>query len=151
MQTLTNYLSENGLTETQANKINSIFNKVIVIEKDEFFHKENQICDKIGFIVDGMCRYFYHTEKEDVTRWIGLKNEFVTSLSSFITQNPSLENIQAIKKTKIFVASKKNWEKLYLDNDFVRQLWVKSIENNYIGIENRVFNLIAVTAEERYT
>jgi CRP/FNR family transcriptional regulator, anaerobic regulatory protein len=150
MQILTDYLLKNGLTEIQSIKVTSIFNKLIVLEKDEFFHTENKICDKIGFIVEGMCRYFYSTEKEEITRWVSLKNEFVTSLSSFITQNPSLENIQAIKRTEILVANKKDWEKLYFEEDFVRQLWIKNIENNYIGMENRVFNLIAMSAEERY-
>jgi CRP/FNR family transcriptional regulator, anaerobic regulatory protein len=150
MQLLTNYLLKNGLTEIQSIKVTSIFYEVIVLEKDEFFHKENQICDKIGFIVDGMCRYFYHTEKEDITRWVSLKNEFVTSLSSFITENPSVENIQAIKKMKILVAKKIDWEKLYLEEEFFRLFWLKNIETNYIGMETRVFNLIAMSAGERY-
>jgi CRP/FNR family transcriptional regulator, anaerobic regulatory protein len=144
------FLINSGLTESEAKQMASIFKDNITLEKDEYFHKENQICNKIGFITDGICRYFYNSEKEEITRWVTLDNEFVTSLSSLITQLPSLENIQAIKKTEILVATKNDWSNLYDKENFAKQFWVKTIEYNYIGMENRVFNLIAMTAEERY-
>ena len=147
---LNNHLANIGLTETQSEKLGSIFKESILLEKGGFFHKKNQTCQKLGFIVDGMCRYYYDTEKEEVTRWVALKNEFVTSLSSFISQNKSQEIIQAIQPTEILIATRQDWQDLYKEEEFVRQLWVKNIEDNYLGMENRVFNLIAMTAEDRY-
>jgi hypothetical protein len=35
-------------------------------------------------------------------------------------------------------------------NEFLRTLWTKNIEEHYVGMETRVFNLIALRAEERY-
>jgi len=150
MEELKNYLINIGLSISQVEKLSEIFDKRIKLKKDELFHKENHTCSRLGFIVNGMCRHFYDTEKTEVTRWVALPNEFVTSLGSFITQLPSRECIQAIKPTELIVANKQDWQNLYNKEEFVRQLWVKNIESNYVGMENRVFNLIAKTAEERY-
>jgi CRP-like cAMP-binding protein len=150
MQILIDQLKVWGFPETQAEKIASIFKKRIFLEKGAYFHQERKVCRQLGFITDGMCRFFYNTPHEEVTRWVALENEFVTSLGSFITQEGSPENIQAIKPTEILVASKGDWETLYRENEFLRTFWVKTIEAHYIGMETRVFNLIALSAEERY-
>jgi len=147
---LNNYLANIGLTESQSEILGSIFKESILLEKGGFFHKKNQICRKLGFIVKGMCRYYYDTEKDEVTRWVSLKNEFVTSLHSFISQDKSQEYIQAIQPTEILIATRQDWEDLYKEEEVVRQIWARNIEDNYLGMENRVRNLIAMTAEERY-
>ena len=150
MEKLTKYLTAFGLDEIQVGEITSIFSKKIIINKGDYFLKEGKISDQIGFINEGMCRYFYNTENEEITRWVSLQNEFITSLGSFISKTVSNENIQAIKTTEILVASKADWQNIYDKFEFVKRFWVVTIEKNYIGLENRVFNLIALTAEERY-
>lgn len=150
MDRLIKYLAGFGLTQSQVEILSSIFHKKATLEKGDFFTKEGEICRVLGFIEKGMCRHFYHTENDDVTRWVVMENEFITSLGSFITQKVSDENIQAIKKTEMLIASKDDWEQLKLKNEFVRILWTKNIEEHYIGMETRVFNLIALSAEERY-
>jgi CRP-like cAMP-binding protein len=150
MNPLNNYLLAIGLTETQSDQFSAIFSETILLEKGEFFHKNGQVCKRLGFIVEGMCRYYYDTEEEEVTRWVSFKNEFTGSLSSFISQKKSPENIQAITPAEVLIASKQDWQDLYHEQEFVRQIWVKHIEEYYIGMEDRIFNLIALTAEERY-
>ena len=108
---LFNFLLSQGLNQNQAEKLSSIFDKRIVLKKGDFYHQETQTCKRLGFIIEGMCRNFYQLEKEDITRWVSLENEFVVSLASFISQVPSQENIQAIKPTEIIVASKDKWQK----------------------------------------
>jgi CRP/FNR family transcriptional regulator, anaerobic regulatory protein len=150
MNKLFQYFNSLGLTKIQAENIVSIFNKKIILKKGDFFSEQGQICKEIGFVVKGMCRHFYDTENDEITRWIVLENEFVNSLGSFITQTPSNENIQAIKPTEIVMASKKDWDNLLAENEFARLLWTRNIEQLYVGMETRVFNLIALGAEERY-
>jgi CRP-like cAMP-binding protein len=138
------------LTSEQTRLLFQEFDQVLILEEGDYFLKENQICDKIGFIKQGMCRHFYLTEKNEFTRWVALPNNFLISISSFLTQRPSVEYIQALKKTEIIYITQKRWLEIQEEHEFIRQLWTKSIEDNYIGMEDRVFNLIAKTAEERY-
>jgi CRP/FNR family transcriptional regulator, anaerobic regulatory protein len=146
---LTQYLAELGLSDEQAMIVCSIFNEELVAEKGDYFLKAGQTCNIIGFITSGMCRYYYDTDKEEITRFVSFENEFITSLS-FIMGIPTLENIQFIKSSNLLIASKEDWQRLYKEHEFVRNFWTKIIESNYIGMENRVFNLIALNAEERY-
>jgi CRP/FNR family transcriptional regulator, anaerobic regulatory protein len=151
---MTNKLSETfqnlGLSNEQTAKLSNVFKHTLELKKGDFFYQNTQICHKIGFMEEGMLRYYYDTEKSDVTRWVALGGEFVTSLGSFITQMQVKENIQAIQNTKIIYASREDWKILYQNEEFVRELWTSVIEENYIGMENRLFNMIALSAEARY-
>ena len=147
---LTQYFIQHGLSEEQAIIMGSVFKEELVIEKGDYYLKTGQTCESIGFITNGMCRYYYDTDKVEITRYVSFENEFITSLGSFIMDTPSIENIQAIKPSNVLITSKNDWQKLYQEHEFIRNFWTKTIENNYIGMENRVFNLIALTAEERY-
>ena len=145
------FLSELQLNAVQIDKISAVFTEKIYLKNGDYFVKEGQIANSLGFVVKGACRYFYTTGKgDDITRWVALENEFTTSLSSFITGKPSVENIQAIKNTEILLVSKANWLKLYEENEFVRTIWTKRMEEEYIGMENRVALFITQNAEERF-
>jgi CRP-like cAMP-binding protein len=142
-------LAKLGLPRPQA----EIFGSQFSIEKlkaGKFFLKEGGVCQKIGVVVTGKCRYFYNTKEGEVTRWISLSENFVTSLRSFIAQRPSVENIVAMEDTELAVITRASWLSLYKEYEFIREFWVRNIEENYIGMEERVFNLIAKSAEERY-
>lgn len=82
-----------GLSESQSEKLSHIFKHTLELKKGEFFYQNTQICDKIGFLENGMLRHFYEVEGNDITCWVGLEGNFVTSLGSFITQKSVKENI----------------------------------------------------------
>lgn len=147
---LYDHMKSIGFNENQSKIIADAFNKELILEEGEYFIKEHDVCSRIGFLVSGICRHFYNTSDEQITRWVVLPGNFITSLSSFIKQSPSNENINALKKTVLLTISKSDWELLYKENEFVRNIWLNNIEQNYLGMEERVFNLIAKSAEDRY-
>jgi CRP-like cAMP-binding protein len=147
---LISILREKGFPSGQAELLASVFNHHESFEDGEYFLHEGQICRRIALITSGMCRYLYHTEKEEVTRWISLEGDFMTSLGSFIHQKPSFEAIQAIRPTEIYYINMEDWEELKSKNPFIQHFWNRAIEQNYIGMEERLFITIAKTAEERY-
>lgn len=145
------YLSNAGLSEPQIEKFNSIFTEKIQLKSGEYFVKEGQISNYLGLIVKGACRYFHNTlNGDEITRWVALENDFTTSLSSFIMGQASFESIQAIKPTEILLAQKADWDLLYAENEFIRVLWTKRIEEEYLGMEKRVTMFITRNADERY-
>jgi CRP/FNR family transcriptional regulator, anaerobic regulatory protein len=148
---MTNTLRQMGFSPGEADRFAAIFTTPVHVPKNGRFHSEGVVCEQLGFMTEGMLRYYYLTESgEEVTRWISMENEFVTSLSSFITQTPAQEIIQAIKPATILTATREDWLALYEQEAFVRQFWVKAIEANYVGMETRVANLISMTAQQRY-
>jgi len=140
-----------GLPAVQAEIFAEHFNATEKLSSGKFFLKEGAICQKIGLVLNGKCRHFYNTKEGEVTRWVALSENFTTSLGSFISQKPSVENIIAMEDTEIAIVPRVSWLALYHDHEFIREFWARNIEANYIGMEERVFNLIAKSAEERYS
>jgi CRP/FNR family transcriptional regulator, anaerobic regulatory protein len=143
-------LTGKGFTVDQAHLLAGAFSTEVFLEEDEYFIRENQVCSQLAIIRTGMFRYFYRTESDEITRWVSLEGDFMTSLSSFISRKPTPENIQALKPSVLFCLSRNSWDHLFRQHEFIREYWLRTIELNYIGMEERVFNLIARPAEARY-
>lgn len=139
-----------GLTPEQSQMLGAYFTDQMKLSRGDYFLKEGKVCNHVGIVMKGMCRHFYRTKDGDVTRWVALPGTYVISLKSFIQQSPAVENIQAIEATEIATMPRTTWLNLYDEHEFLRTYWLRNIEENYVGMEERVFNLIAKTAEERY-
>ncbi len=144
------FLLQSGFKETDIAQFEAAFTEKTTFSLGDYFIKEGETVKGIGFITKGAFRYFYNNNGEEVTRWVTLEHDFVTSLPSFINRTPAVENIQALKKSEMLFASKKNWDILFDKNETLRHLWLQNMEQLYIGMENRVFQLITLNAEQRY-
>jgi CRP-like cAMP-binding protein len=123
---------------------------VVELGKNEFLLKEGQVCQYIYFINSGVVRHYYITDHSEVTRWISMANDFTSSLQSFISQTPSRENLQTITECEIGLINRKAFDHLIKSNVGFKNLWIKTLEYNYLTIEDRVFSLIEKSAEERF-
>ncbi len=86
----------NELKDLRVNEIDVLRSSFtpVILSKNEFLIEEGQNCNFLGFVVSGMLRHYYNTvEGEEITRWVSLEGNFITSLSSFLSLKPSYENI----------------------------------------------------------
>jgi CRP/FNR family transcriptional regulator, anaerobic regulatory protein len=144
-------LRDLGLEDSDIAQVVSIFTKKISLKSGEFFVQKGQIVDGIGLIISGGFRFFYVNQaSEEITVWATLGGDFVTSLASFMRGMPARENIKAMKDSEVLIASKKQWEELLDSNQKIKNIWLKSVENLYLSMEERVHNLIVYNAEQRY-
>lgn len=151
MHPLIEKLMQLGLDQNQALQMTSLFKTEVNLKKNDFWLKRNMTCQKFGFIIDGMCRLFYINDKgNEITRWVSIENDFITSLGSFIRKTNTNEYIQAITTSKILVAQKEEWDSFCNDHEFARVFWTRSMEEYLIGLEERVYSLIALNGENRY-
>ncbi len=79
--------------------------KESVIKKGDFFLAEGQICKQVGFIVNGLMRYYMNHDGEDKTYAFAQENDFVCNNESFIPQTPSTKIIQALEDCAILQTS----------------------------------------------
>ncbi|MEM6800236.1 MAG: hypothetical protein AAF696_02470 [Bacteroidota bacterium] len=70
----------------------SIF-KPIKLTKGEYFLRKGEICKKMVFLTQGQVRHFYDVDAKEVTRWISLDQNFLTSFASFVSGRPIPSNI----------------------------------------------------------
>lgn len=121
------------------------------LEKGALFIQAGKRCDEIAFIKSGSFRSFYLTEDgEETTYCINFPNTFITAYSSYILNQPTRENIQALSKAEIFVLHKNDIEKM-ANNSLTWTKFLKTMaEYQYIELENRIFLLQNSSAQKRY-
>jgi CRP-like cAMP-binding protein len=129
--------------------ISSLFRRMS-LAKGHYFLKTGRYCDKLGFVRSGLLRIFADTERKEVTQWISTQGYFVTDLSSFIFQAPARWNIQAMTDTEIYVIDQHDYKNI---KNIVPQ-WLELeklfLTKCFIMMEDRIFGLLSLSAEERY-
>jgi len=121
------------------------------LKKGEFFIKEGERCDGVAFVVSGIFRSFHIAENGDErTYCIIFPQNFITAYSSYITGEPTVENIQAITDATLVLIKKEAIEEISNQNiDWMRFMKITA-EQQYLELEKRVFQLQNTSAIERY-
>jgi CRP-like cAMP-binding protein len=139
-----------SLTDKDLQIIESLLTQKSLI-KGEFLIQEGKVCDEIVFIKSGVLRSFYfNNEGKEITHCIIFENNLMSAFSSYITQTPTLENIQALFNTELLVLHRN--ELNYLFDSSIN--WQKTgrilTEIQYVEIEKRIVSFQKQTAKERY-
>jgi CRP-like cAMP-binding protein len=118
--------------------------------KGDFLLAKGNICRKIFFLNEGLCRAYYVVDNKEYTTWFMDRNDIVISVSSFLQQQPSQENIQALEACDTLYITWQDLQHLY--NDFIEFNIIgrKIIEVYYIKSEERASSLRSHSAAERY-
>lgn len=146
-----NYLKAfNILSEKEIDEISTL-GKYKSIKKGGYFTKEGTICKEVAFVVSGILRSFYHSSAaEEITYCLTFPSNFITAYSSFITQDKTVENIQALTATELFIISKKEIDRLEKSSSNWLRFSKIMAEQEYLKLEKRIFMLQKEKAEKRY-
>ena len=138
------------LTEEEALIVEKYFTRK-VIPKGDLWIREGQYCNQIAFIEEGTFRIFYndHNDQETSCFFMQEKN-FISSFTSFLTQTPTKENIEALTEVTILFINRQNLEKLTEEVPKMQLLRRVLAENLFILLERRISILQSQTAQERY-
>jgi CRP-like cAMP-binding protein len=71
------------------------------IPKGKFLLRQGQVCPYMFLVHKGLFRGFIMEAKSEITTWITAENDLVSSISSFFSQIPSLEYIQALEDSEM--------------------------------------------------
>lgn len=121
------------------------------LKKSEYFIKEGETCKQVAFVLSGSLRSYYISDKEEeITYCITFPNSLMTAYSSFLTAQPTQENIQAITNTELLIIPKNTFEELAQQSpNWI--FFLKTIaEQQYIELEKRIFQLQRSDATKRY-
>jgi len=142
------YLFQLTTEESQLLKSLITFRK---LKKGTYLVTENQICNEIVFVKSGILRsFFINSKEEEITNCFTFENEFMTAFSSFITQTPTDENIQAITDCEFEVIDKTAVEELFSSNFRWADIGRKIAENEVVNLHNRISSLQKKSSMERY-
>jgi CRP-like cAMP-binding protein len=123
-----------------------------VIAKKTIFLKINEIENHISFIESGVVRLFLPKEnpEKEITFGFSFKNQFVSAYDSFLTQKPSLYQLQALTETSILSISYTDLQEVYQTTQIGNLIGRLTAERLFLIKSKREQNLLNLTAEERY-
>jgi len=119
-------------------------------KKGDFLCVPGETAHEIGFILKGAFRVYYLVEGKESTRFLGCENAFITSTPSFTTQTPSTEYVEALENAELLMLSFQDLQKMYkLSHKWERVVRLLA-EYSYVEQQQRIYSLIALSAQERY-
>ena len=121
-----------------------------VFKKNDFVVEEGKISRYMGFIETGMFQYYVIQDGEERTNYVSIENTFFASVLSFITETPSLENVKALVDGSISLISKTNLKMLLYEIPAFKDFYIGLLEATLCGIDASRYDLIVLTAEQRY-
>ena len=138
-----------GIHNKNADTVASLFTRS-KLKKGEYFVKQGNYCEKMSFIRSGYIRVFANAKDKEITQWISSKGYFVTDVYSFIFRQRARWNMQALTDCNLYTIHKENFERLHNLIPQWNEIEKKLIANCFITLEDRVFNHLSLSAEERY-
>jgi CRP-like cAMP-binding protein len=120
------------------------------LKRKEFLLKEGEVCKFTSFILKGCLRYFYNVEGEEHTGQFFFENSWYTDYESFLTGQPSSQNIDALEPTELLLIQKQDLEKLYVENPKIERFGRLMAENAYLGVRKKNESLLNLSPEDRY-
>ena len=117
--------------------------------KNEIILQEGKICRNFYFLENGLLRYFYNIDGNEVVKTFTFPPSCFTSEASFINQRPANENIQAIKDSTVWQVNYEQYmrfKKLNSWNKFTDGLLNEF--DKYLKL--MIVHLKTQTPEERY-
>ena len=102
--------------------------------KKEFLLQEGKICNKISFINNGCMRLFYNVEGVENTVQFFFGDSWYTDYASFLTGNPTIENMQALVESEVIQFKKDNLYGLYNAMPIFERVGRIFAENAFLSI-----------------
>lgn len=134
----------------EALKTNNLFEKEVLLKRNEFLKVAGTIDTNIYYIEEGSLRiYIAQKEEEQIIRF-GYQNDLVVSLDSFLTGQPSDFYIQAIKKTSVKIIPKKTFFEFINKKEDHLRFWNAILENLVLQQMEREKDLLITSVNERY-
>ena len=120
------------------------------VRKRKLLLKEGNFCDHVYFIVKGAVRGFTREGQKDITTWIVVENELVSSILSLNRRTPSIENIQVLENTELLVITNIDLQKMYDEIPEFNIAARKLLQHYYADAERRAFIARLTKAENKY-
>jgi CRP-like cAMP-binding protein len=124
--------------------------QVLDLKKNDYFAKENEICQHFCFVESGILQHSIEVLDEEKTTYLALRNSVTSSLSSFLFGKPSRKSIKAIADCKLWIVDLKTFKDLIENNKAFHQFYYNVIEKQICLIDDYRIDLLTLTPEERY-
>lgn len=125
--------------------------KVKKIQAGECFVKAGEFSRSVGFVVEGLFRYFYSNEKGgEFTKGFFEESSVLVSYSAILKKRPSYFSIQALEPSVIEVVNFSSFNNLLTGHPCWFSFYFALLQKGYLIKEEREREFLLMDAEERY-
>lgn len=122
------------------------------LRKRQYLLQDGDVCKYTAFVEKGMLRTFTIDEKgNQPILQFSMEGWWVSDLYSFLTNEPSLYNIDALEDCELLLVTKPNWDLLLEKVPAFERFFRILIQNSLIATQRRLMGSMSETAEEKYT
>lgn len=139
-----------GFDEQQLNEIVDCF-KPKSVKRNTFLLHGGEVCKEFYYIHKGCVRtYFVDKNGYEKTRYVMLDCNIGTALTSFISQLPSFESVEALDDTELLSISYNDFYRLNKEMGTWKDFYQKILEMAYSYQNKKIEALVTLTAKQRY-
>jgi len=124
--------------------------KIIEYKKGERIVKEGQQRHKLFFLIKGSLRAYYINDDKKITDWFAFENEFITTSTSYFTNEPSLHFIETMEDSIILETEKSNVEFLCKNYHDFEHLFRVILSKVIVQFRHRIASIQFKTVKQRY-
>ncbi|MCS3798648.1 Crp/Fnr family transcriptional regulator [Niastella sp. OAS944] len=137
------------LSDTEKELIRQLF-KVKTFARGEYFLKEGQICQHVGFIQKGLVRYYINKEGEELIYGFGMEGYFACNYESFLDHSISTKNIQFIEDSTLLMITHAGLQQFYSDIKGGERFGRLIAEHIFVESVKQISSLYSDPPELRY-
>ena len=122
------------------------------LRKRQYLLQEGDVCKYTAFVEKGILRTFTVDEKgnEPILQF-SMEGWWIADLYSFLTEEPSQYNIEALEACELLLITRPSWDILLEKVPAFERYFRILIQNNLIATQRRLMSSLSETAEEKYT
>jgi CRP-like cAMP-binding protein len=120
------------------------------LKKGEFLTRQGEVCRQVSFVNQGLLRMFYLVDGKEICTGFSYEGEYVSQYDSFLTQQPSVGNIDILEDAILINLSYEDMQELYKKHPVFQIFGRKIAEMLFIMIAGKSNSLLMNTPEERY-
>ncbi|TNJ45322.1 Crp/Fnr family transcriptional regulator [Tamlana fucoidanivorans] len=121
------------------------------IKKKDFLISQGEICKFEGFVLEGCFRVFTIDKKgNENTLYFAAKDWWLMDIDSFMNQNPSQLNIQALEDSQVLLIDRQDKLSLYESLPVIEKLFRVMSQKALVAWQRRLIRNHCLTAKERY-
>ncbi|TGL75041.1 Crp/Fnr family transcriptional regulator [Leptospira jelokensis] len=124
--------------------------KLVKFRKKEFYAKQNEAFDSIGYVKKGAFKLVYHNEKKEWIKSFLFEGAFLGSIPSTFQKQPSTYSIISMEISEVFVLPIKVWNQIFEEESSYQKFLIQFLTTLYLKKEKRVSDFLLLDASKRY-
>ncbi len=124
--------------------------KIRIFKRGEIVVRERQYSKKAYLIVQGCVRAYYLKDGKDISDWFTFENQFMASIVSFFSNEPSPHYVEFLEDSTVIEFSKNTVEMLSKKHHDFERFISKIVTETMLGLCERLHTIQFSKADERY-